>query len=105
MLVSDALFVPAALWSALAMKIEGLPEGLGASPWLYFAALATSIPIFVRLGLYRAVVRFIGAQAIVAVTVGVTASVLVLAVINALMPGSAVPLKALLIYWALALVY
>jgi FlaA1/EpsC-like NDP-sugar epimerase len=105
MLASDALFVPAALWSALALKLEGLPEGLGASPWLYFAALVTSIPIFVRLGLYRAVIRFIGAQAIVAVTAGVTASVVVLAVINAVLPGAGIPLKALLIYWALALVY
>jgi FlaA1/EpsC-like NDP-sugar epimerase len=105
MLASDSLFVPAALWSALALKLEGLPEGLGASPWLYFAALVTSIPIFVRLGLYRAVVRFIGAQAIVAVTAGVTASVVVLAVINAVLPGDGIPLKALLIYWALALVY
>jgi FlaA1/EpsC-like NDP-sugar epimerase len=105
MLVSDALFVPAALWSALALKLEGLPEGLGASPWLYLAALATSIPIFVRLGLYRAVVRFIGAQAIVAVTTGVTASVAVLAIVDAVLPGAGIPLKALLIYWALALVY
>ena len=105
MLASDILFVPAALWSALALKLEGLPEGLGASPWLYVAALVTSIPIFVRLGLYRAVVRFIGAQAIVAVTAGVTASVVVLAVINAVLPGEGIPLKALLIYWALALVY
>jgi FlaA1/EpsC-like NDP-sugar epimerase len=105
MLASDMLFIPAALWSALALKLEGLPEGLGASPWLYFAALLTSIPIFVRLGLYRAVVRFIGAQAIVAVTAGVTASVVVLAVINAVLPGAGIPLKALLIYWALALVY
>ena len=34
MLASDAVFVPAALWSALALKLEGLPDGLGASPWL-----------------------------------------------------------------------
>jgi FlaA1/EpsC-like NDP-sugar epimerase len=105
MLASDILFVPAALWSALALKLEGLPEGLGASPWLYVAALVTSIPIFVRLGLYRAVVRFIGAQAIVAVTAGVTASVVVLAIVNAVLPGEGLPHKALLIYWALALVY
>jgi FlaA1/EpsC-like NDP-sugar epimerase len=105
MLASDAVFIPAALWSALALKLDGIPDGFGASPWLYVAALLTSIPIFVHLGLYRAVVRFIGAQAIVAVTVGVTASVVVLAVINALLPGEGIPPTALAIYWALALVY
>ena len=105
MLASDTLFIPAALWSALVLKLGGPPQGLGASPWLYLAALLASIPIFVRLGLYRAVMRFIGAKAIVAVTAGVTASVVVLALVNALAPGEGIPLAALAIYWALALVY
>jgi FlaA1/EpsC-like NDP-sugar epimerase len=105
MVASDALFIPAALWSALVLKLDGLPDGFGASPWLYFAALVTSIPIFVRLGLYRAVVRFIGTQAIVAVMAGVTASVIALAIVNEVVPGEGIPRKALLIYWALALVY
>jgi FlaA1/EpsC-like NDP-sugar epimerase len=105
MLAADAVFIPAALWSALVLKNDGLPQGLGASPWLYVAALLASIPIFVRLGLYRAVVRFIGARAIVAVTVGVTGSAVVLALIKLVVPDDRIPPTALGIYWALALVY
>jgi FlaA1/EpsC-like NDP-sugar epimerase len=105
MLAADAVFIPAALWSALVLKNDGLPHGLGASPWFYVAALLASIPIFVRLGLYRAVIRFIGARAIVAVTVGVTGSAVVLALIKLAVPDDGIPATALGIYWALALVY
>ena len=105
MLVADALFVPAALWCALALKLGAWPSGIGASPWLYLAAVLASFPFFIRLGLYRAVVRFIGPRVIAAVLAGVTASVLVLATINLLLAPRGVPYTALAIYWALALVY
>jgi FlaA1/EpsC-like NDP-sugar epimerase len=105
MLAADAVFIPAALFSALALKLGGWPLGLGATPWLYLAALLASIPIFIRLGLYRAVMRYIGARAIVAVTAGVTGSALVLGAIKLLVPDDGIPYSALVIYWALALVY
>jgi len=105
MLAADSVFIPAALWCALVLKLGGPPQGLGAEPWLYVAALLASIPIFVRLGLYRAVMRFIGARAIFAVTVGVTGSAIVLGLIKRLVPGDSIPVEALIIYWALALVY
>jgi len=105
MLAADSVFIPAALWCALVLKLGGPPQGLGAEPWLYVAALLASIPIFVRLGLYRAVMRFIGARAIFAVTVGVTGSAIVLGLIKWLVPGDSIPVEALIIYWALALVY
>jgi len=105
MLAADAVFIPAALWSALVLKLGSWPQGLGASPWLYGAALAASVPIFVRLGLYRAVVRFIGARAIVAVTAGVTGSAVALGLIKFFVPADGIPPTALVIYWALALVY
>ena len=105
MLTADVLCVPAALWTALALKTGGLPTGLAASPWLYAVATLTSLPIFVHLGLYRAVMRFIGPKAIVAVLSGVTASVLVLAAVNVAIAENALPMSSLAIYWALALVY
>jgi len=105
MLAADAVFIPAALLTALVLKLDGLPSGFAAKPWLYVIALLASIPFFVRLGLYRSVVRFIGPRVIVAVAAGVSASVLVLAVANAFLGMLRVPYSALAIYWALALVY
>jgi FlaA1/EpsC-like NDP-sugar epimerase len=105
MLMADVLCIPAALWTALALKFGGLPSGAAAAPWLYAVAMFASVPIFVHLGLYRAVMRFIGPKAIIAVLSGVTASVLVLTAVNVTVAGTGVPLSALAIYWALALVY
>ena len=104
-LASDALFIPAALWCAIALKLGSLPSGIAATPWLYIAAVLASFPFFVRLGLYRAVIRFIGPRVVVAVLTGVTASALVLVAINAALGSRGVPFTALVIYWALALVY
>ena len=105
MLSADAVCIPAALWTALLLKTGELPVGMAAAPWLYAVAVLASVPIFVRLGLYRAVVRFIGPKAIVAVVSGVTGSALVLAAINAFLGERGIPFAAIGIYWALALVY
>jgi len=105
MLATDAVFIPAALWSAIALKLGDWPSGIAATPWLYVAAVLASFPFFVRLGLYRAVIRFIGPRVIVAVLAGVTASVLVLVAINLLLGARGIPFTAIAIYWALALVY
>ncbi len=105
MLATDAVFIPAALWSAIALKLGDWPSGIAATPWLYVAAVLASFPFFVRLGLYRAVIRFIGPRVIVAVLAGVTASVLVLTAINFFLGARGIPFTAIAIYWALALVY
>ncbi len=96
MLVADATCIPIALWTALALRSGGWPVGLAATTWLYVGAVLASVPFFIRLGLYRAVIRFIGPKAIIAVVSGVTASVLVLATINVFLGDRGI---------ALALVY
>src|SRR6476660_1689878 len=72
---------------------------------MYAAALLTSVPIFVRMGLYRAVIRFLGPKAILAVITGVSASVVLLAAVTLMWPQGAMPLEALPIYWSFALIY
>jgi FlaA1/EpsC-like NDP-sugar epimerase len=105
MLTADGVMIPLALATAIWLKLGNAFTGIGTSPWLYIAALGVSIPIFAKLGLYRAVVRFLGSRASKAVFIGVTASVLMLAMINELLLEKALPLAALAIYWALALLY
>jgi len=105
MLLADAICIPAALWTAILLKTGELPVGMGATPWLYAAAVLASMPVFVRLGLYRAVVRFIGTKVVFAVVSGVTASVLALALVNLFLGDRGIAFSAIGIYWALALVY
>ncbi|MFO1377201.1 MAG: nucleoside-diphosphate sugar epimerase/dehydratase [Steroidobacteraceae bacterium] len=105
MLLADALFIPAALWSAIALKTGSLHSDLPESLWVYPIAVLASVPVFARLGLYRAVLRYIGARAIVAVLAGVTVSVALLVAVNLFTSRGAVPPAAFVIYWAFALVY
>jgi len=105
MLAADAFFVPAALWTAIFLKFGTVPTGFAAAPWLYLLSFLTSVPVFVRFGLYRAVVRYMGPRVIVAVFLGVTVSVLALTLVNITLGPTGIPLTAIAIYWALALVY
>ena len=64
LLVLDMVFVALAMWSAVAFRYGHLGFKLG--PVEYFCALVTvlaSAVIFLRLGLYRAVIRYMGHQA------------------------------------------
>jgi FlaA1/EpsC-like NDP-sugar epimerase len=105
MLLADVVIVPLALWSALVLKAGGLHLGPISLPELFVASVLSSVPIFVRLGLYRAVVRYFGVSALLAVAAGVALSVLVLATVDRYLGSNQLDLSVLGIYWALATVY
>jgi FlaA1/EpsC-like NDP-sugar epimerase len=105
MLAADLVCIPAALWTALSLKAGAPIAGLGAGWSLYAAALLASVPVFIRLGLYRAVIRYMGPRAMVAVFAGVSVSVALLLCVNVFLLAPPVPVSALVIYWALALLY
>lgn len=74
MVVADLIALPLALWSGYALRLsEWWPAyHLASAWWLFILVPALGIYIFMRLGLYRAIVRFMGAQAIWAVVKGVS---------------------------------
>ena len=105
---TDALMMPAALWAAMSLK-AGYPL-LSLTHWLtdwqaYVAVVAVSIPTFVRLGLYRAVIRFLGHQAVFAVAFAVALSGLVLGILGMLFGLRALSWSVVAIYSCLALLY
>lgn len=99
MLLADATFIPLTLWLAVTLKV-GVGSAATLNVWLYVVALGAAIPVFARLGLYRAVVRFIGPAAMGSVLAGVTTSVLLLIALNATVMRRPVPFEAFAIYWA-----
>ena len=105
MFLADFLFVLAALYSALALRLGTTSVGGAGVLWCLGVALATTLPVFARFGLYRAVVRFIGMEAMLAVLAGVTLSALALLAVNSLLMGAAVPATTFIIYWAFALIF
>jgi FlaA1/EpsC-like NDP-sugar epimerase len=104
MLGADAVMLPTALWLALVLKFDRLVEPARVGG-LLACAVATGLLVFLVLGFYQAVIRFIGMKAIGRMIMGVTLSVAGLALCNRAGFAPAVPLSVLMIYWALALLY
>jgi FlaA1/EpsC-like NDP-sugar epimerase len=105
MLTADIIGIPLVLWLSLSLLVGTAPHYALGGQWLYAAALLTSIPVFLRMGLYRAALRYLGSKAVLAAVTGVSASVALLAILTLIWPHPEVPLSALPVYWAFALIY
>ncbi len=105
MLAADFVMVPLALWTAFALRL-GTPAVEVVPFWvLYAAALAIAIPVFIKLGLYRAVVRYMGPQAMLAVIKGVSFVTVALMIITLMLRIQGVPRSVFAIFWLLAICY
>jgi FlaA1/EpsC-like NDP-sugar epimerase len=105
MVSADAVMLPLALWAALVLKFDHLSFDFGAYFDLFLVATTSALVIFACLGLYRAVIRFMGLHAMATVVAGVAASVVALAAYDRLARPVHVAPSVFAIYAALALVY
>jgi FlaA1/EpsC-like NDP-sugar epimerase len=105
MLACDAVAIPAALWTALYFRTGSPAPHLSDAGILYLAAVVATVPVFIRIGLYRAVVRFLGMHAAMAIGFGVGVSTLVIAAVNQFVLEQRFPLEVFFIYFAIALLY
>lgn len=72
---ADILFISFALWGAFALRFENLNWQPSDKQLMVFGlTIATSIFAFVRLGLYRAVIRYISEKALMVMITGVLIS-------------------------------
>ncbi|VXC80900.1 Capsular polysaccharide biosynthesis protein CapD [Pseudomonas sp. 9Ag] len=78
---TDVLLVWLALWLAFFVRLgeSDFVEPLGGHAWLFGVAPLVSIPFFIRFGMYRAVMRYFGNDALMAIAKAVTLSALLLA--------------------------
>lgn len=101
---TDCVMIPLALWTAISLKL-GSPE-LNLADWpAFLTVIAVSIPIFIRAGLYRAVIRFLGHKAIFAVALSVAVSALVVGLLGVLFRISVLTWSVVAIYSVVALLY
>lgn len=97
------VFVVVAMWSAIALRLGDPNIQLAAAEIIVsVGTILISAIVFLRLGLYRAVIRFMGQQAIWAVIRGVSYSALGLAALI-FFTQAHVPRSLPFIYWGLAL--
>ena len=78
----DVLLVWAALWLAFWVRLGDIKpiEPLAGHAWLFALAPIIAIPLFIRGGMYRAVMRYFGNDALISIVRAVSFSALLLAV-------------------------
>ncbi|MDP3979407.1 MAG: nucleoside-diphosphate sugar epimerase/dehydratase [Pseudomonas sp.] len=104
----DVLLVWAALWLAFVVRLGDMKsiEPFAGHAWLFVVAPLIAIPMFVRFGMYRAVMRYFGNDALLAIGKAVTLSALLLALAVYWHQGAPKPIPRSMVfnYWWLSLV-
>lgn len=100
----DIILIPLAIFVALVARLGAADLPAFTPPAIVTVALTTAFTLltFISLGLYRAVVRFMGNQAIVAVIKGVTISTVIFAVV-AFLTQAGIPRSLPFIYWLIGI--
>ncbi len=105
---TDVVLVWTALWLAFVVRlgVDDLVNPFRAHLWLFISAPMVAIPLFIRFGMYRAVMRYFGNDALIEIIKAVTLSSLILAVIVYLYANhqAVVPRSIIFNYWWLSLV-
>ncbi|WP_162492700.1 polysaccharide biosynthesis protein [Pseudomonas palleroniana] len=105
---ADVVLVFLALWMAFVVRL-GIDEMINpviTHLWLFVAAPVIAIPLFVRFGMYRAVMRYFGNDALVAIIKAVSLSSLILGVVVYWYSNhqNLVPRSIVFNYWWLSLI-
>ncbi|MBP5090138.1 polysaccharide biosynthesis protein, partial [Pseudomonas chlororaphis] len=106
--VTDVILVWFALWMAFVVRlgVDELVNPFADYLWLFLSATVVAIPLFIRFGMYRAVMRYFGNDALITIIKAVSLSALMLALIvywsSSRQP--LVPRSIIFNYWWLSLV-
>ena len=105
---TDIVLVWGALWLAFIVRlgIDDMYNPFRVHFWLFVSAPVVAIPLFIRFGMYRAVMRYFGNDALIAIIKAVSLSSLILAVVVYWYSNheTVVPRSIVFNYWWLSLV-
>ncbi|RPA63830.1 polysaccharide biosynthesis protein [Shewanella frigidimarina] len=101
----DSFFLVSAFWTALLVRLDDISVLNNATFWMVISVvLPISLVLFAKLGLYRAVLRYMGLQALVAIVIGVAVSTITLVLVSFYAEAN-IPRTVPLIYAAFSLVF
>ncbi|RDH43165.1 polysaccharide biosynthesis protein [Zooshikella ganghwensis] len=107
--INDVLLIWAALWSSFYIRLgdETIIDTLVYTHlWLFLAAPVISLPVYIRFGLYRAVLRYLGKDAFVAIFKAVSFSGLAFSFVAFYLKDyMLIPRSIIINYWALSLLF
>ena len=102
-LATDMIILPFALWLSFSLRLGQLYVPSGDIVYLFMAAPIIATPIFIKFGLYRAIIRYIGFLAMWAIVKAVALYTLVWGVLVLLTATPGVPRSVLLINFLVTL--
>lgn len=102
----DAILLPAAVWIAFALQFTTWwPEEFSAMWWVIIVAPLAAFPLFVRFGLYRAVLLYISTKSFYAIFNAVSLHVLSLYLVAIVLGTQHFPVSLFIIYWFVSLAF
>lgn len=103
---TDFFFLPLILLMALWMRFDGLDQTVLQQFWILIVFTPfIAIPIFIRLGLYRAVIRFVDQKIVLVVVYGVTITVFALLALAVYLRVGILSRAVFGIFWISAVMY
>ena len=106
---ADVPLIWLALWLAFYVRLNDAsliqPQPFASHAWLFLAAPLVALPLLIRMGMYRAVMRRLGNAALLTIAKAVTLSALLLALVVFLRGdmGGVIPPAVIFNYWLLSL--
>ncbi|MBN4079173.1 polysaccharide biosynthesis protein [Beggiatoa alba] len=102
----DIVALPVALWLGYVLRLgEVWPQGIVNAWWLFIAAPLVAVPIFIRMGLYRAVLRYVGSKALTTIVKAVTITTLILLALVVMSQTHGVPRSVFFSFWLISLLF
>jgi len=106
--MTDVVLVWLALWMAFVVRlgVDEMINPFSEHRWLFLSAPVVAIPLFIRFGMYRAVMRYFGNDALIAIIKAVSLSSLILGVVVYWYSNhqNVVPRSIVFNYWWLSLI-
>ena len=101
MVCADVFLLPIALWISLSLRLSNLwpIQYWIENWWVLFLIPLLSIPLFIHYGLYRAVLKYMGYQVIVATVKAVTLASLCLGTLLMFIRDIYFPRSTIMIFW------
>ena len=102
LMVADFILLPAILYVSVVLRYGAIKDVTGYW-WLFPVAAIAGVISFHRLGLYRAIVRYIGPSSLLSVVHGVSIATIVVAITAYLTPSAGFPRSVPVIFWFISI--
>ncbi|HED33230.1 MAG TPA: polysaccharide biosynthesis protein [Gammaproteobacteria bacterium] len=102
----DFIALPIALFGGFVLRVGSQwPQYASEAWWLFVAAPVVAVPVFIRFGLYRAVLRYVGSKALLAIAKALTIVTLTLLAFVVMLQAQGVPRSVFFSFWLISILF